>query len=71
MNEKIKRPRSIKLHLVTDVDGNKIYIKAKTKAGALKYIIGNHFTVEVVSPKQMLVALDDIAKGAEVRETDE
>lgn len=68
---KIKRPRAIKLHLVTDSTGTKMYVKAKTKAEALNYIIGKHFSVEVVSQNGMLAALDDITNGAEVHQVEE
>lgn len=71
MTEKQKRPRAMKLHVVTDADGKKVYVKAKTKTAALNYIIGNHFTVNVVAPKEMLAALDEISAGAEVHEADE
>lgn len=71
MTEKKKRPRVMKLHIVTDADGNKVYVKAKTKTSALNHIIGKHFTVQPVSQRAMLDALDDIAKGATVHEATE
>jgi hypothetical protein len=69
--EKIKRPRAVKLYAVTDSNGQKVYVKAKTKSDALNYIVGKHFSVEVVSQNGMLDALDDITKGAVVEEVEE
>ena len=71
MTEKLKRPRAMKLHVVTDADGKKVYVKAKTKTAALNYIIGNHFNVRAVAQKEMLSALDDISAGAEVHDANE
>ena len=69
--EKTNRPRAVKLYVVTDADGNSVYVKAKTKTIALNFIIGKHFKVDQVAPKDMVKALDAVAKGAEIHEATE
>lgn len=68
MSENNRRPRAIKLYVVTDSNGQKVYVKAKTKSVALDYIVGKHFSVDVVNAKDMVSLADALAAGVEIHE---
>jgi hypothetical protein len=68
MSENNRRPRAIKLYVVTDSNEQKVYVKAKTKSSALDYIVGKHFKVDVVNAKDMVSLADAIASGVEIHE---
>jgi hypothetical protein len=57
-----------KLYVVTNNEGERVYVKAKSKTSALAYVVGQMFTAQMVSPNDMPALANDIAGGVTVHQ---
>ena len=68
MSEENTTPRADKLYVVTDTNGERVYVKAKSKTAALAYVVGQMFSVQMVGANDMPSLASDIAGGITIHQ---
>lgn len=68
MTQENTTPRADKLYVVTDANGEHMYVKAKSKTAALAYVVGQMFTVQMVGANDMPGLADAIAGGVTIHQ---
>jgi len=68
MTQENTATRADKLYVVTDVNGEHTYVKAKSKTSAIAYVVGQMFTVQIVGANDMPDLADAIAGGVVIHQ---